>query len=67
MPILPYAQRLSQIKNIEFEAIDVSQNEEMAKYMKEKTGQTGVPQTNVGGTWVVGFDRKKIDELLSIS
>ncbi len=32
--------------------------------MKEKTGQMGVPVTLIGDEAVVGFDKKKIEELL---
>jgi len=51
---------------IEFEKIDVSQNEESMKMIVEKTGQMGVPVIDIDGELVVGFDRKKIVELLNI-
>ena len=51
---------------IEFEYIDVSQNEESMKMIVEKTGQMGVPVIDIDGELVVGFDRKKIVELLNI-
>ena len=52
--------------NIEFEEIDVSQNQEEARAMVEKTGQMGVPVLEKDGQFVVGFDKEKICELLNI-
>ncbi|MFA5108868.1 MAG: glutaredoxin domain-containing protein [Candidatus Micrarchaeia archaeon] len=51
---------------VSFEDIDVGNNQVAARYMAESTGQTGVPQINIGGQWVMGFDRRKIDLLLSL-
>jgi glutaredoxin 3 len=53
-------------KGIIYEAIDVSENQEKAKYITEKTGQLGVPVTEIDGTFVIGFDQPKIAELLNI-
>lgn len=51
---------------IDFEEIDVSQNETAAKEMIEKSGQMGVPVSEIDGQIVVGFDKEKIDQLLNI-
>jgi glutaredoxin-like YruB-family protein len=51
---------------IEFEEIDISQDEESMKMIVEKTGQMGVPVIDIDGELVVGFDRRKIVELLNI-
>lgn len=52
--------------NMEFEDIDVSQNEQIQKEMIEKSGQMGVPVIDIDGEFIVGFDKKKICELLTI-
>ena len=52
---------------IEFEKIDVSQDQESMKMIVEKTGQMGVPVIDIDGELVVGFDRQKIIELLNIN
>ncbi len=52
--------------NIEFEDIDVSQNEQAAREMIEKSNQMGVPVVDIDGEIVVGFDREKIMKLLNI-
>lgn len=53
--------------DIDYEEIDVSADEEALKEMKEKTGQMGVPVTEIGEEVIVGFDKKKISKLLKIS
>ena len=51
--------------NIEFEAKDVD-NKENAKEVIEKSGQTGIPVTDIDGTIVVGFNVPKLKELLKL-
>ena len=52
--------------NIEFEEINVAEDKEGAKEMIEKSGQMGVPVMDIDGEIVVGFDKKRIVELLKI-
>jgi hypothetical protein len=35
--------------------------------MVRKSGQQGVPQAEIDGTMVVGFDKARIDQLLGLS
>lgn len=51
---------------IKFKDVDVSQDQDAAKYMVEKTGQYGVPVTEIDGEFVIGFDESKIKKLLKI-
>ncbi len=51
-------------KGVEYEEIDVSSDANEMEKMKEKTGQMGVPVVLIGDDAVVGFDKKKIEELL---
>lgn len=51
---------------IRFRDVDVSRDQSAAQMLMSKTGQTGVPQTNIGGEWIVGFDQARIDRLLKI-
>lgn len=51
---------------IKFSEIDISQNEEAARKMVEKTGQMSVPQIEIDGKIVVGFDKEEIDKELDI-
>lgn len=68
-PSCPYCVALKgflEENKIEFEEIDVSQDQESMKMIVEKTGQMGVPVIDIDGELVVGFDRQKIVELLKI-
>ena len=53
-------------KGIQFEAVDVSQNEKDLQEMVDKSGQMGVPVIDIDGEIIVGFNRNKIVELLDI-
>lgn len=53
-------------KKIKYRDIDISRDSKAADDLVKKTGQTGVPQTYINGTHVMGFDRNKINELLKI-
>lgn len=52
--------------NIRYTEVDVSQNQEAADQMVRRSGQRGVPQTDIDGQIVVGFDKNKINSLLGI-
>jgi glutaredoxin 3 len=49
---------------VKYESVDVEKDQEAAREMIEATGQMGVPVIDLDGTFVVGFDKKKIDEIL---
>lgn len=53
-------------KNIRFKDVDVSRDAAAARDMVRKSGQMGVPQIDIGGKVVVGFDKPKIDRYLGI-
>ena len=53
-------------RNIEFEDIDVSKDKTALDEMVEKSGQMGVPVVDIDGEIIVGFDKKKISQLLNI-
>lgn len=52
--------------NIPFEDIDVSQNEQAAQEMIEKSGQMRVPVIEIDDKIVKGFDKPTLIELLGI-
>jgi len=67
--VCPYCQMAKQFlrqNKIEFEEIDVSENEEAANEMIEKSGQTGVPVLDINGKIIVGFNVKAIKEALNL-
>ncbi len=53
-------------KGIRYKDIDVSKDQKAAEAMVKRSGQQGVPQTDIGGQIVIGFDRVKINQLLGI-
>jgi glutaredoxin-like YruB-family protein len=46
---------------------NVQADRAMAEEMIKKTGQFGVPVIDIDGQVVIGFDRKRIDDLLKAS
>ncbi len=52
--------------DIEFEDVNVAENEKARQEMIEKTGQMGVPVVDIDGEIVIGFDKPKIKKLLNI-
>jgi len=51
---------------VQFTDIDVSKNQQAAQEMVRKSGQQGVPQTDIDGTIIVGFDKTRINNLLGL-
>ncbi|WP_453990105.1 glutaredoxin family protein [Bacillus nitroreducens] len=47
-------------QNIPFTEMNVDSKPEMMQYVVNKTGQMGVPQTEVNGKWVLGYDPNSI-------
>ena len=68
-PTCPWCTRVKEYlrsQNIRFTDIDVSKNQSAADAMVAKSGQRGVPQTEINGRMIIGFDQNKIDTLLDI-
>ncbi len=68
-PTCPYCTMVKQYlqqKNVPFRDIDVSQNWEQAQEMISKSGQQGVPQLEINGQMVLGFNIPRINQLLSL-
>ncbi len=53
--------------HIEFRDIDVGKDRKAAKEMIEKSGQIGVPVTEINGKIIVGFNRQAIAKELGIN
>ncbi len=56
-----------QENNIRFREINVAADQKAAEEMVKRSGQQGVPQTDINGEIIVGFDKPKIDRLLGIN
>lgn len=69
-PSCPYCHMLKEYldeKGFEYEDVNVAEDLQAREEMVEKSGQMGVPVSDIDGSIVVGFDREKVNELLSIS
>ena len=53
-------------KGVKFTDVDISKDEKKAQELVRKSGHTGVPQVKIGGVYVVGFDKNKINGLLGL-
>lgn len=53
-------------KGVKFQDIDVSSDQTAAREMIGRTGQSGVPQIEINGKMIVGFDRAAIDRELGL-
>ena len=51
---------------IPYREVDVSRDEGAAIELTRRTGQTGVPQTDINGTFVLGADLTKINRLVGL-
>lgn len=52
---------------IRFSDVDISRDPSMAEELVRKSGQQGVPQTEINGEIIVGFDKTRINKLLNIN
>ncbi len=52
-------------KGVAYEKIDVQADQVKAKEMIEKSGQMGVPVTDIMGQIIIGWDKPKFEALFS--
>jgi len=55
-----------QKNNVKYSDIDISRDQKAAEELVRRSGQQGVPQTDINGSIVVGFDQPKLKQLLGI-
>ena len=53
-------------REIAFETIDVSKDDEAREKMINGSGQMGVPVVEIDGDMIIGFNKAKISKLLNI-
>jgi glutaredoxin len=50
---------------VSFKEVNIERDPDAARDIVRKTGQTGVPVIKIGSSWIVGFDRERIDRELA--
>lgn len=60
------AKEFFQKNNIEFQDLDVGEDAKAREEMINKSQQMGVPVIDIDGQIVIGFDQRKIEELLKL-
>lgn len=69
-PTCPYCVTLKEYlkeHDIEFEDIDVAQDNKARDDMIKKSGQMGVPVVDIDGEIIIGFNKEIIKSLLNIT
>jgi len=51
---------------VRYTDVDISRDPNASQTLVARSGQQGVPQTEINGQWIVGFDQKRLNELLEI-
>ena len=59
------AKRYFRERRVPFKEVNVERNQEAARDVARKTGQTGVPVIKIGNRWIVGFDKDRIEKELT--
>ena len=59
------AKRYFKEQGVAFKEINIERDQQAARDIVRKTGQTGVPVIKIGSAWIVGFDRARIDKELT--
>ncbi|RSK28330.1 glutaredoxin family protein [Bacillus sp. HMF5848] len=52
-------------QNIAFEEVNLERKPEYIQKLMQTTGQMGVPQTEINGKWVIGYDPETITSFLN--
>lgn len=51
---------------IKYREVNIAADQKQAEALVKRSGQQGVPQTDIDGTIIVGFDKPKINRMLDI-
>jgi len=52
-------------RGVRFREIDIGRDQQAAQSLVKRSGQMAVPQIDINGQLIVGFDRAKIDKILA--
>ena len=68
-PMCPWCKKTKEFltqNNIEFQDFDVSSDEKARNELLDKTGQMGVPVTDVDGSIIIGFDVERLKKAFNL-
>lgn len=51
-------------RGVSFRTVDVSRDQQAARELVRRSGQMAVPQIDINGSLIVGFDKAKLDRLI---
>lgn len=54
-------------QGVRFKEVDVSRDPQAARDLVRRTGQMGVPVIEIDGRPIVGFDQRRVDQLLGLA
>lgn len=54
-------------QGVRFKEVDVSRDAQAARDLVRRTGQMGVPVIEIDGRPIVGFDQRRVDQMLGLS
>ena len=59
------AKRYFKEQLVPFKEVNIERDPDAAREIVRKTGQTGVPVIKIGSSWIVGFDKERIEKELA--
>ncbi|MGM0568079.1 MAG: glutaredoxin domain-containing protein [Elusimicrobiota bacterium] len=68
-PTCPHCNRLKDFlkkSNVDFDDMDVTEDEKAREEMVEKSSQMGVPVIDIDGDIIIGFNKEKIKDKLNL-
>ncbi len=66
-PTCPWCHKVKEFlkeKGVKYKDIDVSKDRDSAMKMIEKSGQMGVPQIEINGKMIIGFNKEALEKEL---
>ena len=59
------AKRYFKEHRIPFKEVNIERDPQAARDIVRKTGQAGVPVIKIGSSWIVGFDKERVEKELA--
>ena len=53
-------------QGVEYKEIDVREDQDAAQALMQRTGEYGVPQIEINGNMIIGFNKEAIDKELNL-